>query len=203
MNSPFCNSMLLKISLFLILLFNFNNFTFSQNNNIQYEEKLYNSLEWRNIGPFRGGRSCAVAGVPGKPNLFYFGATGGGVWKTTNGGRNWENISDGFFGGSIGAIAVSEYDPNVIYVGGGENTVRGNVSSGSGMWKSEDAGKTWQAISDDLDDTPIYDIVFHPEDSNILFAGTVDRGVLRSTDGGDSWQQFALDGAHVWELEIK
>jgi hypothetical protein len=101
-------------------------------------------LEWRNIGPFRGGRSCAVTGVPGKPNLFYFGATGGGVWKTIDGGRTWSNISDGFFGGSIGSISVAASDNNVIYVGGGEKTVRGNVSFGYGVWKSEDAGKTWK-----------------------------------------------------------
>src|SRR5215217_7255766 len=95
---------------------------------VGYEDKLYNGLEWRSIGPYRGGRAAAVTGVPGKPNLFYMGATGGGVWRTTDGGSSWQNISDGFFGGSIGSVAVSEYDPNVIYVGGGEKTVRGNVS---------------------------------------------------------------------------
>ncbi|HNR74360.1 MAG TPA: glycosyl hydrolase, partial [Cyclobacteriaceae bacterium] len=89
---------------------------------LTYDEKLYNALEWRSIGPFRGGRSAAVTGVPGKPNLYYFGATGGGVWRTTDAGNSWENISDGFFGGSIGAVAVSEWDNNVIYVGGGEKT---------------------------------------------------------------------------------
>ena len=92
--------------------------------------ELYSSVEYRLVGPFRGGRSATVTGVPGKPNLFYFGATGGGIWKTTDGGRSWSNISDGYFGGSIGAIEVSKSDPNVIYVGGGEKTVRGNVSSG-------------------------------------------------------------------------
>ena len=107
-----------------------------------YNEDLYGALEYRLVGPFRGGRSAAVTGVPNKPNLFYFGATGGGVWRTKDGGRAWENISDGFFGGSIGAIEVADSDPNVIYVGGGETTVRGNVSSGYGIWKTEDAGKT-------------------------------------------------------------
>jgi hypothetical protein len=110
------------------------------------KHSLYNAVQWRSIGPFRGGRSAAVTGVPGKANLFYFGSVGGGVWRTKDGGQTWENISDGFFGGSIGAVAVSEYDHNVIYVGGGEKTVRGNVSFGYGMWKSEDAGKpgkTW------------------------------------------------------------
>ena len=113
---------------------------------VSYDEALYNSIEWRSIGPYRGGRSAAVTGVPGKPNLYYMGATGGGVWKTQDGGQTWENISDGFFGGSIGAVAVAESDPNVIYVGGGEVTVRGNVSYGYGMWKSVDAGKTWKHI---------------------------------------------------------
>jgi len=108
-----------------------------------FNEKNYNALEYRLIGPFRGGRSAAVTGVPNQPNLFYFGSTGGGIWKTTTGGREWENISDGYFGGSIGAIAVSKSDPNVLYAGGGETTVRGNVSSGYGVWKSVDAGKTW------------------------------------------------------------
>ena len=94
---------------------------------------LYEGLEYRMVGPYRGGRSAAVAGVPGKPQLFYMGATGGGVWRTRDGGQSWENISDGYFGGSIGAVAVSEWDNNVIYVGGGEKTIRGNVSHGYGM----------------------------------------------------------------------
>ena len=144
--------------LILIGLFTFQNNAFAQKkkkgktpkptisipNN--YDNELLKTVEWREIGPYRGGRSAAVCGVPGKPNLFYMGATGGGVWKTEDGGRSWENISDGYFGGSIGAVTVSEYDPNVIYVGGGEVTVRGNVSSGYGMWKSEDAGRTWKNI---------------------------------------------------------
>ncbi|MFZ5998985.1 MAG: WD40/YVTN/BNR-like repeat-containing protein, partial [Bacteroidota bacterium] len=99
---------------------------------VSYDEKLFNALEWRSIGPYRGGRSAAVTGVAGKPNLFYFGSTGGGVWRTTDAGNTWENISDGFFGGSVGSIAVSQWDNNVIYVGGGEVTVRGNVAAGSG-----------------------------------------------------------------------
>ncbi|MCB0400322.1 MAG: glycosyl hydrolase, partial [Winogradskyella sp.] len=99
----------------------------SQSQNFQ--ESDYGALEYRLLGPFRGGRSAAVTGVPNQPNLYYFGATGGGIWKTKDGGRTWENISDDYFGGSIGAIAVSKSDPNVIYVGGGEKTVRGNVSS--------------------------------------------------------------------------
>lgn len=111
-----------------------------------FDESLYNSLQWRSIGPFRGGRSAAVTGVPGKPNLYYFGSTGGGVWRTRDGGQTWENISDGYFGGSVGAVAVADSDHNVIYAGGGEVTVRGNVSYGFGMWKTTDAGKTWKHV---------------------------------------------------------
>jgi hypothetical protein len=102
---------------------------------------LLDTLEWRCIGPSRGGRVGAVAGVVGNRNTYYMGATGGGVWKTTDAGRNWKNVSDGSFGGSIGALAVAESDPNVIYVGTGEETLRGNVSSGDGVWKSTDAGR--------------------------------------------------------------
>src|SRR4051812_38121165 len=100
-------------------------------------------LKWREVGPFRGGRVAAVTGVPGDRNTYYFGGTGGGVWKSTDAGRTWKNVSDGFFGGSIGAVAVSDWDPNVVYAGGGEVTVRGNVSHGDGLWKSTDAGKSW------------------------------------------------------------
>src|SRR5215213_1135377 len=102
---------------------------------------LFAASKWREVGPYRGGRSAAVTGLPGDRNTYYFGSTGGGVWKTTDAGLTWRCVSDGFFGGSIGAVAVSEWDPNVVYVGGGESTVRGNVSHGDGMWKSTDAGK--------------------------------------------------------------
>jgi photosystem II stability/assembly factor-like uncharacterized protein len=152
---------------------------------------------WRSIGPFRGGRSCAVTGVNGQPNVFYMGATGGGVWKTTDGGNSWVNISDGFFGGSIGAIAVAKSDPNVIYVGGGEKTVRGNVSHGYGMWKSMDAGKTWQSIG--LEDSRhISRIRVHPKNPDWVYAAVMghlfgpheQRGVYRSRDGGKTWERI-------------
>ena len=111
------------------------------------DSALYSSLEYREIGPFRGGRSAAVTGVPGQPKLFYMGSTGGGVWRTADGGQTYENISDGYFGGSIGSVAVATSDPNVSCVGGGEVTVRGNVSSGYGFWNTTDAGQTWQYVA--------------------------------------------------------
>lgn len=163
----------------------------------EYPEKLYSSLEYRLVGPFRGGRSAAVTGVPGEPNLFYFGATGGGVWKTLDGGRSWENISDGYFGGSIGAVEVAKSDPNIIYAGGGEKTLRGNVSSGYGIWKTEDAGKTW--ISAGLKSSRhVPRIRIHPTDYNIVYAAvlgniykpTNERGVYKSIDGGKTWKQI-------------
>jgi len=179
---------------------------YSQNFN---NEDLYSSVEWRSIGPYRGGRSCAVTGVAGAPNLYYFGATGGGVWKTKNGGRSWDNISDGYFGGSIGSIAIAESDHNVIYVGGGEKTVRGNVSYGYGVWKSEDAGKTWK--SKGLEKSRhISRMRIHPENSDIvyaavmgnLFADTPERGIYKSTDGGDSWKKVLYVNSSVGAVDL-
>ena len=162
----------------------------------KFSEEYYDALQWRNIGPFRGGRSAAVTGVNNKENLYYFGATGGGVWKTTDAGNTWSNISDGYFGGSVGAIAVSEIDNNVIYVGNGEVTVRGNVSSGDGMWKSVDAGKTWNAIGLKKS-RHIPRVRIHPNNPDIVYAAVLgdlyksssERGVYKSIDGGKSWSQ--------------
>jgi len=175
------------------------------------EDPIYSSLTWRNIGPFRGGRSCAVAGVPGKPNLYYFGSTGGGIWKTEDGGRAWENISDGFFGGSIGSIAVAQSDQNVIYAGGGEKTVRGNVSFGYGVWKSVNAGKTWTQSGLEKS-RHISRLRVHPHNSDIVYAAvmgdlfkpTQERGVYKSVDGGKTWKKvlFSNEDAGAVDLVI-
>jgi len=175
----------------------------------EYDKALYDAIEYRLVGPFRGGRSAAVTGVPGKPNLFYFGAAGGGVWRTQDGGRSWENISDGYFGGSVGAIEVAPDDPNVIYVGGGEKTVRGNVSSGYGVWRTEDGGKTWQNAGLGKS-RHIPRLVVHPRDHNTVFAAvlgniykpTQERGVYKTTDGGKNWEKvlFANQDAGAVDL---
>lgn len=173
------------------------------------DEKLFSSIQWRSIGPYRGGRSATVTGVPGKPNLYYFGATGGGVWRTKDGGQTWQNISDGFFGGSIGAVTVSEYDNNVIYVGGGECTVRGNVSSGYGMWKSQDAGKTWQKAG--LEKAMhIPRIRVHPKNPDLVYAAVLgdlykssaERGVYRSKDGGKTWERILFANADAGAIDL-
>ena len=162
-----------------------------------YDQALLGNVKYRLIGPFRGGRSGAVGASYKNRNTFYFGATGGGVWKSTDAGNNWKNISDGFFGSSIGALEVAPSNDNIIYVGEGENTVRGNVSEGlGGMWKSIDAGKTWTNIGL-KDGRHITNIIVHPDDANILWVGVIghlfgpnkERGVFKSTDGGKSWKQ--------------
>ncbi len=155
-------------------------------------------LQFRNIGPYRGGRVTAVAGITSQPNVYYFGATGGGVYKTTDGGVNWVNVSDGFFGtGSVGAIGVSESDPNIIYVGMGESPIRGNVSHGDGVYKSMDAGKTWKRSG--LDDSRhIARLRVHPKNPDLVYAAVLghifgaheQRGVYRSKDGGKTWERI-------------
>ena len=173
------------------------------------DPSLYEGLDYRLVGPYRGGRSAAVTGVPGKPLLYYMGTTGGGVWRTKDGGQSWSNLSDGYFGGSIGAVAVSEWDNNVIYVGGGEKTIRGNVSHGYGMWKSTDAGKTWKSIG--LGDSRhISRIRIHPRNPDLVYASVMghlagpneERGVYRSKDGGDTWENilYVSDEAGAMDL---
>ena len=178
---------LITISCITILLSNTELYSQRKSkNNVKYEPVLHESVTYREIGPFRGGRSAAVAGVPGEPELYYFGAAGGGVWRTEDGGETYKNISDGFFGGSIGSIAIASDDPNVIFVGGGEVTIRGNVSSGYGIFKSVDAGKTWK-FSGLPNSRHIPRIVIDPNDNDIVYAAvlgniykpTDDRGVYK------------------------
>ncbi|MTI39270.1 VPS10 domain-containing protein [Fulvivirga lutimaris] len=176
---------------------------------ISYDQSLYEGMKWRSIGPYRGGRAGTATGVVGNNNLYYMGTAGGGVWRTTDGGSTWECISDGYFGGSIGAVAVAESDPNVIYVGEGEQTLRGNVSSGRGVWKSTDAGKSWIFIG--LKGTEhISRIRIHPTNPDIVYVAAIgnlwkensERGVYRSMDGGKSWERilYVSDKAGAGDL---
>ncbi len=170
-----------------------------------------NGLRWRNIGPYRGGRSVAVAGVTSQPNVYYFGGTGGGVFKTTDGGVNWEPVSDGqpFGTGTVGAIAVADADPNVVYVGMGESCIRGNFSHGDGVYKSADAGKTWKRVG--LEDSRIIGrIHIHPKNPDLVYvaalghaAGTNDeRGVFRSKDGGKTWQKVLFKSNKAGAVDL-
>lgn len=163
-----------------------------------FDASQFSALKWRNIGPYRGGRSNTVSGVVGDENTYYAGYTGGGIWKTENAGQSWRNISDGFLKtGSVGDIAVSEADPNVIYAGMGEHAVRGVMTTfGDGIYKSVDAGQTWKHLG--LDSTRhISDVVIHPENPDIVYVaaqGAVhgpnpQRGIYKSTDGGANWRK--------------
>ncbi len=176
---------------------------------VSYDSRLYDAIEYRLIGPYRGGRSATITGVPGDRDTYYFGSSGGGVWKTSDGGTRWRNISDGFFGGSVGAVAVAESDPNVIYAGLGEKTVRGNVSSNFGVWKSTDAGKSWRFVG--LENTRhIGRIRIHPSDPDTVYVAAMGdlwqaseaRGVYKSTDGGATWEKvlYANEDAGAVDL---
>ncbi|MBI3981854.1 MAG: glycosyl hydrolase [Gemmatimonadetes bacterium] len=178
-----------------------------------FDSTHFQALQWRNIGPHRGGRSVAVAGVRGQPQVYYFGGTGGGVWKTDDAGETWRNVSDGFVRtGSVGAIAVAESDPNVVFVGMGEHAVRGVATShGDGVYRSTDGGKTWKHMG--LDRTrAISRIRIHPGDPNIVYvaaqgapyAANKERGVYRSKDGGATWQLvlFVSESAGASDLAM-
>ncbi|MGE5106172.1 MAG: VPS10 domain-containing protein [Sphingobacteriales bacterium] len=217
------------ILLLLVLLFSFPSFSQKQKKGEEVKsssvinyDSVFHSLKWRNIGPFRGGRANAICGVANQDHVFYVGYTGGGVWKTEDGGINWHNISDGFFKvGSIGAIAVSESDPNVVYVGTGEHAVRGVMTSyGDGVYKSTDAGKTWKNIARPDDPVGrglpnsrhISNIVIHPSNPDVVYVGvqgTVhgpnsERGVYKSTDGGATWKKvlFVDENTGVTSLDM-
>ena len=174
-----------------------------------YEQSLYEGISWRQVGPYRGGRAGTVSGVLNNPNLYYMGTAGGGVWKTEDAGSTWTCISDGYFGGSIGALAVADSDPNIIYVGEGEQTLRGNVSSGHGLWKSMDAGKSWEFIGLEGSEH-IARIRIHPRDPNIVYVAAIGnlwipnetRGVYRSIDGGKNWERilYVSDKAGAGDL---
>ncbi len=162
-------------------------------------QQLVGKMTWRNIGPYIGGRVVAIAGVPSDPNLFYIGGVEGGIWRSTDYGQEWENISDGKIpaeADSIGALAVSTSNPRVIYAGSGESDIRADFDTGVGVFKSTDAGKTWHYAG--LSETHTTSaLAVHPSDPNVVYASSMghvfkpnaERGVYKTTDGGKSWKK--------------
>ena len=175
-----------------------------------YSEELWGSLEWRNVGPPRGGRSIAVAGSTERPFEYYMGTTGGGLWKTTDGGQNWEPITDGQIGSaSIGAVQVCEADPDVVYMGTGETQIRGNIQQGDGAYKSTDGGETWEHVG--LRETQnIARIRIHPENCDVAWAAAFgkhsasnpERGVYKTTDGGETWRKVLYRSERAGAVDI-
>ncbi len=173
------------------------------------DKSLPNGLKWRLVGPFRGGRVEAVAGLSSEPNVYYFGAVAGGVWKTADGGMNWRPMFDHESNLSIGAIEIAPSDHNIIYVGTGEPCLRNNISFGNGMYKSTDAGESWKHIG--LRDTQhISKVLVDPDNPNIVFVAAVghasgpnsDRGVFRSTDGGKSWNKILYKDENTGAVDL-
>jgi photosystem II stability/assembly factor-like uncharacterized protein len=172
-------------------------------------ESLYGALQWRSIGPYRGGRALAAAGVPGDTNTFYFGAVAGGVWKTTDGGATWLPLTDGTPIASVGAIAIARSNPNIIYVGTGEAAPRGDITYGDGVYKSVDAGKTWTHVG--LTDTrQIGALIVDPNNADVVlvaafghaFGPNTERGVFRTTDGGKTWSKVLYKDDHTGAIDV-
>jgi photosystem II stability/assembly factor-like uncharacterized protein len=175
----------------------------------QVNTALFSGMQWRNVGPFRGGRSDAVTGVSGQPGLFYFGAAAGGVWRSADFGSHWAPISDAARITSIGAIAVAPSDPNVIYVGTGESALRGDITFGNGVFKSTDAGKTWHHIG--LDDTrQIGAVIVDPHNPDVVLVAAIghafgpneERGVFRTTDGGKTWNRVLYRDQNTGAIDV-
>ncbi|HKG97756.1 MAG TPA: hypothetical protein VKA97_08075, partial [Pyrinomonadaceae bacterium] len=173
------------------------------------DSSLYSSLRWRMIGPFRAGRVNAVSGVVGQPDTFYFGSVGGGVWKSLNSGRTWTPVFDSTNVASIGALAVAPSNPNVVYAGTGEADMRDSIAFGDGVYKSMDAGKTWQHLG--LENTKqIGRIIVDPKNPNTVFVAALgnvyapnpDRGVYRSRDGGVTWQKVLFKNDDVGAIDL-
>src|SRR6267143_5511201 len=175
----------------------------------QFDQKLYSEMRWRWIGPFRGGRTVAISGVPHQPSVFYMAAVNGGVWKTTDFGNTWNPIFDDQPTGSVGAIAIAPSDPNILYVGSGEGLHRPDLSVGDGVYKSTDAGKTWTHLGL-RDAQQIPTIVVDPNDPNRLFVAVLghpygpneERGIFRSTDGGKTFQKVLYKNDFTGGIDV-
>ncbi len=192
------SSLITKLFIGIGLLFLWaNTESTAQESTSTYDAKFYDQLEWRNIGPARGGRSLSATGSPGRPNEYYFGATGGGLWKTVDGGQEWFPVTDGqITSSSVGAVAVAETNPDIVYIGMGEVQLRGSITQGDGVYKSTDGGKTWRHLG--LKETQaVARIRIHPTNPDIVYVAALghpygeneERGVFRSTDGGNTWKK--------------
>ncbi len=175
-----------------------------------FDPANYRELSWRNVGPTRGGRSIACTGVRTRPNEYYFGATGGGLWKSTDAGTTWGCVTDGFLkSSSVGAVAISDSNPDVVYIGMGEREIRGDISEGDGVYKSTDAGKTWAHVG--LEGTrTVSRIVVDPKNPDVVYVAALghiygagpDRGVFKSTDGGRRWTKILYSGDRAGAVEL-
>ncbi len=173
------------------------------------EDKLFKGMAYRLIGPFRGGRSLTAAGIPGDPTTYYFGATGGGVWKSTDGAMTWSPVFDKQGSGDVGSLAVADSDHNTIYVGTGEACIRGDISHGDGVYKSLDGGKTWKNIGL-RDSRAIGKVIIHPNNPNIAFVAALghpfgpnaERGIFRTTDGGKSWEKVLYKDENTGAIDV-
>jgi len=195
-----------KQLIFFIIIFTISANLFGQ----KYDKSFFSNMEWRNIGPNRGGRSLSSMGSPGRLNEYYFGATGGGLWKTTDGGNTWFPVTDGqISSSSIGAVAVAETNPDIVYIGGGETQLRGSITQGDGVYKSIDGGKTWKHIG--LSDTQaIARIRIHPTNPDIVYVAALghpygdnkERGIFRSRDGGGTWEKILYNSPKAGGVDI-
>jgi photosystem II stability/assembly factor-like uncharacterized protein len=199
------------IVLFLLITIGKNkDFLLSQSLTSKTDISHFAKMKWRNIGPNRGGRSLGSTGSPGRPLEYYFGATGGGLWKTTDGGQEWFPVTDGQINtSSVGAVAVAETNPDIVYIGMGETQLRGSITQGDGVYKSEDGGKKWRHLG--LKETQsISRIRIHPTNPDIVFVAALghpygdneERGVFRSKDGGNTWQKVLYVGANTGAADL-
>ncbi len=215
-NSLFFHNNKVKLSLemgvifFTLIFFFFSMNAEAQNENDDTHSSMFKTLEWSNIGPKRGGRSIAVAGSSLRPNEYYFGATGGGLWKTIDGGNTWNPVTDGKINSSsVGAVAISESNPEIVYLGMGEAQLRQNVLQGDGIYKSIDGGQNWEHIG--LEETQVISrIRIHPKDPNRVyvaalghpFGSNADRGVYRTLDGGKSWKKILFKNEQTGAIDL-
>ncbi len=199
--------MKIKISIFFTIILSA---LFIDLNAIENKDSLLNQMSWRGIGPDRGGRSLAVSGSPSRINEYYFGAVGGGLWKTIDGGQTWNPVTDGQIrSSSVGAVAVSESNPDIVYIGMGETELRGNIMQGDGVYKSVDAGKTWKHLG--LDETQaIAKIRVHPKNPDIVYVAALghpygenpERGIFKSVNGGKSWDKVLYKSSKAGAIDL-